>query len=76
MENERLLIGRSWSQNLGSETQLIQTEKLCVVPVFPLQSLSACGEEGLTTIIGWWKIAPTSAFRRQMVWKRIEIGGS
>ena len=34
------------------------TEKLCVVPVFPIQALSACIEEGLTSIVGWWLMGP------------------
>ena len=43
-----------WSLNVGIETELKQTEKLSVAPVLPLLVLSACDEEGLTTIIGWW----------------------
>ena len=38
------------------ETELIQTERLSVVPIFPLQALSACSEDGLTMIIFWWKM--------------------
>ena len=31
-------------------------EKLSVAPVFPLQALSACGEDGLMMTVGWWKM--------------------
>ena len=37
-------------------------EKLSVAPVFPLEELSAWGEEGLTAIISWWKIGPLIGF--------------
>ena len=42
----------------GDETKLINMETLRIAPVVPLQALSACGEEGLTTIIVWWKMGP------------------
>ena len=48
--------GGSWSKNLGIETELILIEKLSVAPVFPIQALAACGDDGLTTIVGRWKM--------------------
>ena len=54
---------------------LIETEKLSVAPDFPLQTLSAWGEEGLTSIIRWCNIGPLVSFQK-MVWKHIEIGGA
>ena len=55
--NGKLLTGGGgWSYNQWIETEFIQTEKFSVVPVFPLQALSAYGEEVLTTIVGWWKM--------------------
>ena len=43
---------------MAIEIELIKMEKLSVAPVFPFLSLTACGEEGLTTIVGWWKMGP------------------
>ena len=43
---------------MGIETELIKTDKVSVAPVPPLQALSSCGEEGLTTIVGWWITGP------------------
>ena len=44
------------------------------------QALSACSEEGLARIVGWWKMGPLisylSSLRWEMVWKRAEIMGS
>ena len=54
--------GGGWSKNLRIETELIKMEKLSVVPVVPLQGLSACGEEGLTMIVGWWKMGKIISF--------------
>ena len=52
----------SWCLYLGIVTEFIQTSNLTVAPVFPPQALSACGEEGLTTIVGWWKMGPLVSF--------------
>ena len=52
-----------------------QTEKLSVAPVFPLLAQSACGDEGLTTIVGSGGLAHSSAFMRELIWKSDEIGG-
>ena len=30
--------------------------------MFPLQALSTCCEEGLTTTAGWWKMGPLVSF--------------
>ena len=43
-------------KNQGVEIELIKMKKFSDAAVFFLQSLSACGEEGLTTIIRWWKV--------------------
>ena len=51
-------------------------EKSSVAPVFPLQALSAWGEECLTTIPDGERWVHSSALRREMVWKCVEIGDS
>ena len=38
---------------------MIHTEKLSVAPICPLQTLPACGEEGLLTIIVLVEDGPT-----------------
>ena len=37
-------------------------EKLSVAPVFPLQALSASGEQGLMMIIRWWMMGLLVSF--------------
>ena len=44
------------------EIELTMTEKLIVAPIFPLQVLSAWGEECLTVIVGWLKMGPPVSF--------------
>ena len=44
------------------EIELTKMEKLSVALVFPLHTLSTWGEEGLTTIIHWWKMCPHISF--------------
>ena len=61
--NGKLLTGGgSWNKKLGIRTKLIQTEKLSVVPVLPLQAQTACSEEGLTMIVGWRKMGLLISF--------------
>ena len=43
-------------------TELIKMAKLSATPIFPLQALSACCEEDLTTIVRWWKMGPLVGF--------------
>ena len=45
-------------KNLGIEIELTKMEKLSSSPVIPPQALTACGEDGVTTIVRWWKTGP------------------
>ena len=44
------------------KNELNKAKKLSAAPVFPLQALSACGEDGLITIIRWWKMGQLVGF--------------
>ena len=45
---------RSQRYDLGIAIELCKIEKLSFAPVFPLQALSASGEQGLMMMIRWW----------------------